>query len=227
MGISEKKSNDSILKIKHYLSLMVGKKTGLSVVPSINILMVLYENIINLTPDTVESGAKDRVFLSSGYEPMALYAVMALLGFISPGMLKAYDKYGNKLKNHPDRNLFDCVEISGGYYGYGLSVAVGSVIASRTMDIRLKHWVLMEASELDKGANYEAITYSGRNSLSELNIILVDKDPDGLGWARGAGLHFFAEGWDVSYTDGHNRQSLYETFILSGFHKPRVIIVRI
>ncbi|ENJ0753898.1 transketolase [Salmonella enterica] len=226
MGISEK-SNDSILKIKRYISIMAGKNTELSVVPSVNILMVLYENIINLTPDTVAPGAKDRIFLSSGYEPMALYAVMAMLGFISPGMLKIYGKCGGKLKNHPDRTLFDCVEVSGGYYGYGLSVAVGSVIALRTMGIRLKHWVLMETSELDKGSNYEAITYSGQSSLSELNIILVDKDPDGLGWARGAGLHFCAEGWDVSYTDGHNRQSLYETFILSGFHKPRVIIVRI
>ncbi|ALD79337.1 Transketolase, N-terminal section [Citrobacter portucalensis] len=85
----------------------------------------------------------------------------------------------------------------------------------------------MGDAELDEGSNFEAIAFAGRNSVSELNLIVIDNDSASLGWPGGVGHRFSVEGWEVSNVDGRDHAALYEAFKKSHPYKPHVIIASV
>ncbi|HAU3359694.1 TPA: transketolase [Salmonella enterica subsp. salamae] len=216
-------------EIDYFLSLMTGdEKHEPSSISTLDVIWVLFEKILNLTPENVTSDFRDRFFLSKGHGPMAFYSILALKGFISPEILNTYGEYDSILGYHPDRTKMDCIEISSGSLGHGLPMALGSIYGLRARGIMgPEHWVLMGDAELDEGSNFEAIAFAGRNSVSELNLIVIDNDSASLGWPGGVGHRFSVEGWEVSNVDGRDHAALYEAFKKSHPYKPHVIIASV
>ncbi|ECH9260206.1 MULTISPECIES: thiamine pyrophosphate-dependent enzyme [Citrobacter freundii complex] len=216
-------------EIDYFLSLMTGdEKHEPSSISTLDVIWVLFEKILNLTPENVTSDLRDRFFLSKGHGPMAFYSILALKGFISPEILNTYGEYDSILGYHPDRTKMDCIEISSGSLGHGLPMALGSIYGLRARGITgPEHWVLMGDAELDEGSNFEAIAFAGRNSVSELNLIVIDNDSASLGWPGGVGHRFSVEGWEVSNVDGRDHAALYEAFKKSHPYKPHVIIASV
>ncbi|EHG6521560.1 transketolase [Salmonella enterica subsp. enterica serovar 6,14:r:1,5] len=216
-------------EIDYFLSLMTGdEKHEPSSISALDVIWVLFEKILNLTPENVTSDLRDRFFLSKGHGPMAFYSILALKGFISPEILNTYGEYDSILGYHPDRTKMDCIEISSGSLGHGLPMALGSIYGLRARGITgPEHWVLMGDAELDEGSNFEAIAFAGRNSVSELNLIVIDNDSASLGWPGGVGHRFSVEGWEVSNVDGRDHAALYEAFKKSHPYKPHVIIASV
>ncbi|EIO7468152.1 transketolase [Salmonella enterica subsp. enterica] len=216
-------------EIDYFLSLMTGdEKHEPSSISTLDVIWVLFEKILNLTPENVTSDFRDRFFLSKGHGPMAFYSILALKGFISPEILNTYGEYDSILGYHPDRTKMDCIEISSGSLGHGLPMALGSIYGLRARGITgPEHWVLMGDAELDEGSNFEAIAFAGRNSVSELNLIVIDNDSASLGWPGGVGHRFSVEGWEVSNVDGRDHAALYEAFKKSHPYKPHVIIASV
>ncbi|WP_323093604.1 transketolase [Klebsiella variicola] len=216
-------------EIDYFLSLMTGdEKHEPSSISTLDVIWVLFEKILNLTPENITSDLRDRFFLSKGHGPMAFYSILALKGFISPEILNTYGEYDSILGYHPDRTKMDCIEISSGSLGHGLPMALGSIYGLRARRITgPEHWVLMGDAELDEGSNFEAIAFAGRNSVSELNLIVIDNDSASLGWPGGVGHRFSVEGWEVSNVDGRDHAALYEAFKKSHPYKPHVIIASV
>ncbi|EAA5258740.1 transketolase [Salmonella enterica subsp. enterica] len=216
-------------EIDYFLSLMTGdEKHEPSSISTLDVIWVLFEKILNLTPENITSDLRDRFFLSKGHGPMAFYSILALKGFISPEILNTYGEYDSILGYHPDRTKMDCIEISSGSLGHGLPMALGSIYGLRARGITgPEHWVLMGDAELDEGSNFEAIAFAGRNSVSELNLIVIDNDSASLGWPGGVGHRFSVEGWEVSNVDGRDHAALYEAFKKSHPYKPHVIIASV
>lgn len=215
--------------LNHYLSLMTGdEKHAPSSISTLDIIQVLYEKVLNCSPEKVLDEYRDRFFLSKGHGPMAFYAVLTLKGFISPELLETYGEYSSKLGYHPDRTKLDCVEISSGSLGHGLPLAIGSALALRARGITgPKHWVLMGDAELDEGSNFEAIPFAGRHGLSELNVVVIDNDSSTLGWPGGISHRFSIEGWEVSRVNGRDHEELYRAFSREHPHKPHAIIATV
>lgn len=213
-------------KLNYYLSLMTGdEKHAPSSISTLDAIWVLYDRILNTTPENINSEIRDRFFLSKGHGPMALYAVLALKGFISPDILNTYDEFNSILGYHPDRTKLPCIEISSGSLGHGLSMAIGSLLALKARNIvGPTHWVLLGNAELDEGSNHEAIAFAGRQSLADLNVIIIDNDSSTLGWPGGIGERFKIEGWEVSYIDGRDHEALYAAFTKTHSIKPHAII---
>src|SRR4051795_4459659 len=51
---------------------------------TLDVIWVLYDRILNVSPATADDPARDRFLLSKGHGPMAFYAVLAAKGFIDP-----------------------------------------------------------------------------------------------------------------------------------------------
>jgi len=216
-------------QISTYLSLMTGdEKHAPSSVSTLDVIWTLYDQILKVTPETVGDEKRDRFFLSKGHGPMAYYAILALKGFINPELLSTYGNYDSPLGYHPDRTKLDCIEISSGSLGHGLSMAIGSLLALRAKNITgPTHWVLLGDAELDEGSNFEAIAFAGRKGYAELNAIVIDNDSASLGWPGGIGKRFSIEGWEVSEVNGRDHEQLYNAYCKQHPHKPHVIIAKV
>jgi transketolase len=96
-----------------------------------DVLWVLYDRVLSISPDTVDSDSRDRFFLSKGHGPMSFYAVLAAKGFLDPGLLPNWGTFESPLGRHPDRNLVPGAEISAGSLGHGIPLAVGTALGLR------------------------------------------------------------------------------------------------
>src|SRR5216683_3167035 len=114
------------------MSLMTGDdKHDQAATSTLDVLWVLYDRVLRVTPQTADDDARDRFLLSKGHGPMAYYAVLAAKGFVDPADLPGFGAFGSALGLHPDRNLIPGVEISSGSLGHGLPLAAGVALGLR------------------------------------------------------------------------------------------------
>src|SRR5690349_14465030 len=77
------------------IALMTGdEKHEPSAFSTLDVIWVLYDRILNVSPTSVDDPARDRFLLSKGHGPMAFYAVLAAKGFVEPSALKTFGAYG-------------------------------------------------------------------------------------------------------------------------------------
>src|SRR5918911_5266905 len=125
------------------MGLMTGdEKHGPAATSTLDVLWVLYDRVLRVTPDTVDDPDRDRFLLSKGHGPMAYYAVLAAKGFIPADWLDTFGQFDSPLGHHPDRVLVPGVEISSGSLGHGLPIAVGVVHGQHSQRSRGRCYVL-------------------------------------------------------------------------------------
>ena len=111
------------------ISLMTGdSKHDAAAESTLDVLWVLYDRVLWVSPGTIGDENKDRFLLSKGHGPMAYYVVLAAKGFLDPASLPGYGGSGLVLGRHPDRNLVPGAEISSGSLGHGLPLATGTAL---------------------------------------------------------------------------------------------------
>lgn len=77
--------------LNRLMSLMTGdEKHGPAATSTLDALWVLYDQVLRVTPDTVEAPDRDRFLLSKGHGPMAYYAVLAAHGFLDEESLPGF-----------------------------------------------------------------------------------------------------------------------------------------
>jgi transketolase len=92
---------------------------------TLDVLRVLYERVLRISPETADEPDRDRFLLSKGHGPAAYYAVLADQGFIPEEWLDRMGQWHSRLGTHPDRVLIPGVEVGTGSLGHGLGLAVG------------------------------------------------------------------------------------------------------
>src|SRR5919112_4469738 len=98
-----------------FIQLMTGdEKHDASAASTLDVLVVLYDGILRISPSTLHDPGRDRFLLSKGHGPTAYYAVLAATGFIDPALLPSFGDYDSILGRHPDRTLVPGVELSSG-----------------------------------------------------------------------------------------------------------------
>ncbi|MGA6156259.1 transketolase [Stenotrophomonas sp. NPDC087984] len=161
------------------MSLMTGdEKHGPAATSTLDVVWVLYDRVLRVSPEAVDAPDRDRFLLSKGHGPMAYYAVLAAKGFLPESWLPGFGAYESPLGHHPDRVLVPGAEISSGSLGHGLPLAVGSALGLRARGLSgAAVWVLVGDAELDEGSNHEAIAYAGAVGLERLHTVVVDNAP--------------------------------------------------
>jgi transketolase len=211
------------------MSLMTGdEKHGPSATSTLDVLWVLYDRVLRVTPETAHHPGRDRFLLSKGHGPMAYYAVLAAKGFLDVGELTGFGGFESRLGHHPDRVLVPGVEISSGSLGHGLPIAVGMAHGLRAQGlVEPRVVVLVGDGELDEGSNAEAIAYAGRAGLDALTTVVVDNDSASHGWPGGIAERFAREGWAAVTVDGRDHDAIERALRLRRDGRPQAVVARV
>jgi transketolase len=211
-------TNDVLLgydELPRLMTLMTGdEKHGSSATSTLDVLWVLYDRVLRVSPGTVDDPARDRFLLSKGHGPMAFYAVLAAKGFVPEEWLSDFGSVDSPLGHHPDRALIPGVEISSGSLGHGLPLGVGMALGQRAqgftanVDSGSRVVVLVGDAELDEGTNHEAIAYAGATGLDNLTAVVVDNQSATHGWPGGVASRFGVNGWLTHTVDGRDHDAI-------------------
>src|SRR5258708_16774032 len=91
----------------------------------VEILRVLYDDVLRYDTQDPRWPLRDRCILSKGHGCMALYVVLADKGFFPESELWQFCQSESILGGHPEYGKVPGVEASTGSLGHGLSIAVG------------------------------------------------------------------------------------------------------
>ncbi|WP_329568528.1 transketolase [Streptomyces sp. NBC_01361] len=204
------------------------EKHGPAATSTLDVLWVLYDRVLRVTPEGVRDPERDRFLLSKGHGPMAYYAVLAAKGFVPEEWLPGFGSYDSPLGHHPDRVLVPGVEIASGSLGHGLPIAVGTALGLRAQGLAGPAvWTLIGDAELDEGSNHEAIAFAGPAALDRLHTVVVDNSSASYARPGGIAARFEAAGWSAATVDGRDHEALYEAFTAPHPGRPRVVVARV
>jgi transketolase len=139
----------------------------------LEILRVLYDDILQHRPKEPDWADRDRCILSKGHGCLALYVLLADKGYFPLDVLKTFCRKGSILGGHPERGKVPGVEASTGALGHGLSIGVGMALAARMRKRRNRVFVIMGDGEINEGSVWEAAMCAGKHALSNL-IAIID-----------------------------------------------------
>jgi transketolase len=138
----------------------------------IEILRVLYDDVMTFRPDEPKWPDRDRMILSKGHGCLALYALLADKGFIDAATLDTFCHRDSILGGHPEAGKVPGVEASTGALGHGLSVGVGMALAMRAQKRASRVFVVMGDGEINEGSVWEAALCAGKHRLANLTAIV-------------------------------------------------------
>ena len=93
----------------------------------IDILNVLYNSVLNITPQNFSSFDRDHFIQSKGHSVEALYTVLLDCGFYKKEDLGTLNNFNSHFIGHPTKKVLG-IEHNTGALGHGLSVAVGMAL---------------------------------------------------------------------------------------------------
>lgn len=184
----------------------------------IDLLVVLYYKIINVSPKNPYENDRDRFILSKGHAAAGLFAVLHHRGFFSKETLDTFCKDGSKLMVHPEFNDLPGIDWGTGSLGHGLSVGVGMAYAAKLMKKSFKVYVLISDGEINEGAIWEAALFAGHHHLDNLVVILDRNGSQGLGKSKDIldteplEAKWKSFNFNTSVIDGHNINQILESF---------------
>jgi transketolase len=140
----------------------------------LDILNVLYNRILRVTPETFKSPDRDYYIQSKGHCAEALFVVLAERGFFPEKDLETLNRYGSRYIGHPTRDVYG-VEQNTGALGHGLAVAVGIALAGKMDRKDYRVFTLLGDGELAEGSNWEAAMMAAHYRLDNL-VAIVDRN---------------------------------------------------
>lgn len=179
----------------------------------LDILNVLYNRVLNITPDTVASPTRDRYVQSKGHCVEALYAVMSDRGFFPDSDLETVCHYRSYYVGHPTRKIRG-MEMNTGALGHGLPICLGMALAAQMDGAANRVFTLLGDGELAEGSNWEAAMAAAHYKLDNLVAILDHNTLQITGHTRDVMSNepldekWRAFGWEVRIVDGHDYGAL-------------------
>ncbi|OGT34319.1 MAG: transketolase [Gammaproteobacteria bacterium RIFCSPHIGHO2_02_FULL_39_13] len=197
----------------------------------IDILAVLYSDVLRISPATYRSVERDYFILSKGHGVAAMYATLAAYGFISEEELTTYCQNDSRLFGHVTANGVPGVELSTGSLGHGLPVASGIAKAFKLDKKSNRVFVLLSDGECDEGTTWESALFCAHHQLDNVNMIVDYNKLQGLGTVEEImRLEPFSDkwkafGWNVVEIDGHDHADIKTQLNKKNIsNKPTIII---
>lgn len=181
----------------------------------LDILTVLYNRILNVSPKNFSSRARDRYVQSKGHSVEALYAVLADRGFFPESELKTICQYQSYFVGHPTRHI-PGIEMNTGALGHGLPICIGMALAGKMDSASYRVFTLLGDGELAEGSNWEAALAAAHYRLDSLTAIIDHNTLQITGHTRDVMSNepldekWRAFGWAVKIVNGHDYAQLTE-----------------
>jgi transketolase len=210
------------------LALMTGdEKHSRASYSTLDVIQVLYERVLDVSPDIVDDPGCGRFLFSPGHGPMAYYAVLCDRGFFPESWLPTWGTFDSPLGHHPDRNLVPGVEISSGSLGHGLPLGVGVALGLRGQGLSSRVVVLVGDAELDEGSNHEALELAAALGLDALTAVVIDNRSTSYAVPGRIAERFATEGWQVTTVDGRDHDALEKALAERGVGAPRAVVATV
>lgn len=197
----------------------------------IDILNVLYNHVMNVSPENFSDPNRDRYIQSKGHSVEALYTILADRGFFSVEALNTLGQYGSWFIGHPTRKV-PGIEHNTGALGHGLPVSVGLALAAKTDGRSYRVFTLLGDGELTEGSNWEASMAAAHYRLDNL-VVIVDRNglqitgpTEQVMRLESLADRFKAFGYAIRVCNGNDIADLVRTFAELPFElgKPSLII---
>lgn len=179
----------------------------------IDILAVLYGQVMSVRPQEPTWSGRDRFILSKGHAAAAVYAALANIGVIPRTDLETYGIDGSLYMTHVSHKIAG-VEFSSGSLGHGLPFGVGKALAAKKRGQTWRVFVLLSDGEMDEGTNWEALMFAAHHRLDNLVAVIDYNKLQSLTSIRQTlGLEPLVDklkafGWSVREVDGHDHSAL-------------------
>lgn len=222
----------SILYRKKILNLIYKAKAGHTGgdLSSTDILNVLYNCVLNVSPGNFDDPNRDRFIMSKGHSVEVLYTVLADKGFFPEQELETVCRYQSHFVGHPTRKI-PGVEQNTGALGHGLSICTGIAIAGKKDKAPYKVFTLLGDGELAEGSNWEALMLAAHYKLDNM-VAIVDRNGLQITGAteevcslEPLKSKFESFGWEVKAVDGHNIEELTSVLKSVPFTKSKPSLV--
>ena len=201
----------TILSIIHQAG---GGHTGGSL-SCIDILNVLYNRMMDITPANFARVDRDHYIQSKGHSVEALYVVLADCGFFLAEELATLGRAASHFVGHPTRKV-PGIEHNTGALGHGLAVAVGLALGLKQDTLPHRVFTLLGDGELAEGSNWEAALTAAHYALDNLVVIIDRNDLQITGFTEDVLAleplvdKFCAFGFAAQEVDGHDIPALVE-----------------
>ena len=186
----------------------------------VDILNVLYNRALRVSPETFGDPNRDRYIQSKGHSVEALYVVLADRGFFPHSELETLCQYRSPFVGHPTRKV-PGIEMNTGALGHGLAISVGMALAGKLDGAPYRVFTLLGDGELAEGSNWEAAMAAAHYRLGNLTAIVDHNTLQITGRTRDVCSNepidekFRAFGWNVRVVDGHDFPQLTEALTVS------------
>jgi transketolase len=184
----------------------------------IELLRVLYDDVLRFRPDDPHWSERDRMILSKGHGCIALYVMLADKGFFPVETLDSFCHRDSFLGGHPEAAKIPGVEASTGALGHGLSVGLGMALAARIQRRDTRTFVVLGDGEINEGSVWEAAMCASKHKLSRLTAIIDYNKIQSAGPTREIQDleplldKWRAFGFSVAEVDGHDVGKLRQVF---------------
>ena len=179
----------------------------------LDIINVLYNSVMDITPENFGSTDRDFYIQSKGHSVEALYVVLADRGFFDRSELETGNRFQSRLIGHPTRKVPGVEQNTGGL-GHGLSVSVGLALAAKLDGRSSRVFCLLGDGELAEGSNWEAAMTGTHYKLDNLTAI-VDRNrlqisglTEEVHQLEPLADKWTAFGWKVHETNGNDVEAL-------------------
>ena len=183
----------------------------------VEILRVLYDDVLRYDPANLKWPDRDRCILSKGHGCLALYVILAEKGFFPTEELRKFCKSDGILGGHPEHTI-PGVEVSTGSLGHGLSIGIGFALNARYEKADYRTFVIIGDGESNEGSVWEAALCAGKHRLSNLTVVVDYNKQQSYGSTfEVQDLEPLADKWRsfgfaVAEVDGHDIEALRSVF---------------
>lgn len=199
----------------------------------VDILNVLYNRILNVSPEKFDDPQRDRYIHSKGHSVEALYVVLADKGFFPESDLETLCQYRSHYVGHPTRKVRG-IEQNTGALGHGLAFGVGVALAAKKDLANYKVYTLLGDGELAEGSNWESMMAAAHYGLDNLTAIVDRNNLQITGRTEDVcdieplKEKLAAFGWTVRTVDGHDIAGLTDVLNMVPFEigKPNMVIAK-
>ncbi len=195
----------------------------------VDILAVLYGQVMAKNPIDPQWVLRDRFILSKGHGCAAVYATLATVGYFPVEKLDSYGDDYSWLMNHISHHVSG-VEFSTGSLGHGLPFAVGKALAAKKRGETWRTFVVVSDGEMDEGSNWEGLLFAAHQQLNNLTVIIDYNKLQSLGTVdetlRLEPLvdKLTAFGCSAIQINGHDHGQLVDALEVVDDSRPKVVV---
>jgi transketolase len=180
----------------------------------VDILAVLYSDIMRYNPKKPKDPKRDVFILSKGHAGSAVYSTLAHVGFFDPEILKTHYANGSILSGHVSHKKVPGIEVSTGSLGHGASIAAGMAYALKQDKKDNRVFVIVGDGECNEGQIWEMALFAAQHNLNNLTVIVDKNKWQALGRCKDVLKNenikqkFKDFGFDAVEINGHNHKAL-------------------